>query len=272
MDLTIREYIAIADKHKNTLYHCSLIIPIDELDKQRHELQTLIKIAQGAMKHLADVSNLINQVAAKRKSSSNNFNVKYPYIDPYPTENSHVVLRTLYDKSKKHILPDIPITIRTVNLASEIPVNNLYYINSLKQYAININGIIIKGNLGNIQQYQSSNTMRCKYGIACKSFDKKTACKYYHPPEDYIALSLSVPDETRNFTPGSWVTARKSKLWARHLGSKKTLKSDLSILDNQMYKEEIFTREGQLIHDLLIYIILNEKGLINKYAHNGFRI
>ena len=42
---------------------------------------------------------------------------------------------------------------------------------------------------------------------------------------------------------------------------------DLNTLKRVQYREEITNREGQLIHDLLIYMILNARGLLERYPH-----
>ena len=205
---------------------------------------------------MADVSNIINQYILYRKQSNKE---KAQHIDPYPTENDHGSLRTMFpSKSEsKQIVGNIAINVKYVPSTSDIPVNNLYYVESTKQYAINIAGIIIKGDLSNIVDYQTPNSARCEYGIDCRSFKKGQPCKYYHDPEDYLKLGFKCPESaTRNFTVGSWLYSKNKRpktYFTRHIGSKDSILDDLATLKKLQYREEISNREGQLIHDLLIY-------------------
>ena len=50
--------------------------------------------------------------------------------------------------------------------------------------------------------------------------------------------------------------------FTRHIGSANTLLYDLSVLKSKQYLDEISTREGQLMHDILIYLILHNKGML----------
>jgi hypothetical protein len=96
-------------------------------------------------------------------------------------------------------------------------------------------------------------------------------CKYYHDVRDYQSNNKPVPiDNHRNFTVGSWIyskTKNPRTYFARHLGSKDRLLYDLQTLKYVQYKNEISNREGQLIHDLLIYMILNNQGLLKNHPH-----
>ena len=87
-----------------------------------------------------------------------------------------------------------------------------------------------------------------------------------HQSEDYIKLELDVPNETRNFTVGSWLCNHSKKQFNRHIGSKDNIIQDLITINHDQYKDEIITREHQLIHDILIYLILNNQGLIQRYS------
>lgn len=145
----------------------------------------------------------------------------------------------------------------------------------MKQYAINISGVIIKGDLGNIVQYRGKKTSRCEYAAHCKSFKSGNECKYWHPPEDYIKAKVPIPDNNiRNFTVGSWIynnSLRPRNYYMRHIGSRDKIIQDLRFLPKHQYREEIACREGQLMHDLLIYMILNHQGLLERYHSWGNR-
>ena len=235
--------------------------PIYQLENKINQIHISIKNIQSVSKRLADIANIITRLTHMKKK-------EIKTLDPYPTENDHAILRTLYSEEKKEVINNIVIPVKIVDLPKDLPVNYLYYVKSLNQYAININGIIIKGNLGNIVNYTDNYSARCEYGIYCKSFKNKKECNYYHDPEDYIHHKLSVPNIVRNYTVGSWIYCNKNKCktyYTRHIGSKDKLLTDLTTLKKSQYIEEVSIREGQLIHDLLIYLILNQEGLLEKY-------
>jgi hypothetical protein len=275
MDKTLREYLDLAEGTNIFLEKNAILTSNKQIEEKIITLHLGIKTIQAVAKRMADISNMITQYLLSRNKKIEDNKI----IDIYPTEYDHAVLRNLYPikEEQKQILPNnssLILPIKTVNSISEIPISKIYYITALKQYAINIEGLIIKGNLGNILDYQSENTTICKYGINCKNFINLKKCNYYHEPEDYIKMSREVPDEVRNFTVGSWVYKKNksithnSKLknnYHRNVGSFDTLLDDLAMLKNINYNEEVNNREGQLIHDLLIYCILNNKNFIHKY-------
>jgi len=269
MDTTLREYLAMADESHDYVDKFGVAIPVDKINERVTQLHIAIKNMQSVAKRLADVANVINQLALQKKTTKSMSSA----VDPYPTENDHAVLRTTEPETHRTILDKIKIPVKTVNELKEIPVNHIYYVKELKQYAINVAGTVIKGNLGNIVNYQTECTARCEYGVKCKSFDRGEPCKYYHDPEDFIARGKEVPDRVRNYTAGSWIYTKnkrsKKTYFARHVGNRETMLYDLAMLRRLQYREEIANREGQLIHDLLTYMILHSKGMLERYPHWG---
>ena len=83
----------------------------------------------------------------------------------------------------------------------------------------------------------------------------------------FINNNISVPnDNVRNFTIGSWIyTKNKYKYYARHIGSRDKLSIDIKLLKLSQYHNEVNNRECQLMHDLLIYMILNSFSLISNF-------
>jgi hypothetical protein len=273
MDQTLRDYLKFADDAHDYVDKFCIALGTQKLEEKVQSLQISIKTIQSVAKRMADVSNIINQIILHRKVIIPANRKTLKSIDPYPTENDHAVLRSIYPdpKESKQIIDDIKIQVKSVPSVLEIPINYIYYIENLKQYAININGVIIKGGLSNIVNYQTEKSARCEYGIECKRFKKDTTCKYYHDSEDYIKLDKSVPDDNiRNYTVGSWMYSKNKRpktYFTRHVGSKDMIIYDLDMLKKVQYREEISNREGQLIHDLLIYLLLHNKGLLERYPH-----
>jgi hypothetical protein len=276
MDTVLRDYLKLADHYHEFVDKYAVALNIAKLEEMVKNLQVGIKTIQSVAKRMADVSNVINHMLNYKKANKPKLKEEAKKnknaLDPYPTENDHAVLRVLYPlpEENKDIIENISIPVRMVQKLADIPINHLYYIKELKQYAININGVVIKGNLANITNYQSECSARCDYGTECKGFKTGIPCKYYHDPEDYLKLNLPIPDITRNFTVGSFIysqTRKPKTYFTRHIGSYNNLVQDLQNLKTVQYREEISNREGQLIHDLLIYNILHSKGLLIRYPH-----
>jgi hypothetical protein len=266
MDITLREYLAMADVIHDQVIKFGVAMRPEKLQEKVNELHIGIKNIQSVAKRMADVANITNQLALFMKPK-----VSLEMVNPYPTANDHAVLRVHEPDEKMDVLEGIEIPVKIVTSCSEIPINHIYYIEDLKQYAINVAGVIIKGNLGNIVEYQTERSARCEYGIKCKSFDKDIPCKYYHDPEDYIARGILVPELLRNYTVGSWMYSKNKRsaktYFTRHIGNRATMRYDLAMLKRLQYREEVANREGQLIHDLITYMILHSKGMLERYPH-----
>jgi hypothetical protein len=267
MDLTLREYLKLSDDYHELIDKNGIAMKNEQLEEKIHNLQIGIKNIQAISKRMADVSNIINRILLNKNKKRND----KTYIDTYPYEQDHAVMRFKYPEEKKEIANNIDLPVKIVEKECEIPISKLYYVKEYDQYAINIEGLIIRGNLSNIVEYQTEKSARCEYGIECKSFKKNIPCKYYHDPDDYIKLNIPIPkDNIRNYTVGSWLYSRNKRpktYFTRHIGSGDTILYDLVKLRKMQYKEEIDNREGQLIHDLLIYLILHNKGLLERYTH-----
>lgn len=259
MYTTLKTFLTKADDLQNYLEKYGYSIKSSQIENKISEIQSDIKLIQNIVYQMAHVSNTATKILMKKKTYKNLENIPN---DPLPNENDIEMIRYLYSEENKEILPKISIPIKYVNTVNDIPISHIYYINKLKQYAINIGGIVIRGSLGNIVKYKDKRTSLCAFKRKCKQIN---ICKYYHDPYDYIENNLEVPqDLCRNFTPGSWIYTSKNKPFMRHIGSIDNILDDLKILD--MNSEEIVTREHQLVHDLLIYMILNSKGLLHKYT------
>lgn len=270
MDKTLRDYLALADQTHDYLDKLGFGLTSKQIEEKINQLQLGIKTIQSVAKRLADISNIATRVLNRKIATSRKIQEQKNDVITYPTENDHASLRVMNPEKTINITNEIAVQAKVVETCAELPINNLYYVNNIKQFAVNINGVVIKGNLGNLVEYQTEQSAKCEYGIDCKNFNKNGTCSYYHDPEDYIKLHQPVPSTTRNFTIGSWLYSKNKAprtYFTRHLGSKDRLSYDLNTLKKVQYREEISNREGQLIHDLLIYMILNSKGLLERYPH-----
>ena len=276
MDKTIREYLNEADNIQNKLDKLSISLKPEELENMLNKLHLGIKNIQAVAKHMANISNTVNQVRLYKQSGNDkifnlvnfdnknesNFNEK---IKVFPTQNDHVTLRLNEPAEYQMICDDIKIPVKTVKTIHQIPITYLYYVEDIKKYVININGINIKGNLCDIGKYGDENTTPCIYGDKCIKLTNNT-CKWYHTPEEYSKHNIQ--PRTRYFTPGSWLynkNKNKSKYYTRNVGGLSTIKNDIQLLKKNEYTNELINRQDQLMHDVLIYIILTSKGLMPEY-------
>ena len=165
--------------------------------------------------------------------------------------------------------PGIFINAITVPCLDEIPDTSIYFIDDLKQFAISINGTILRGNIGNIYekiQTYKRNVYECKNYEKCKN--KNKLCNYFHDPlklKNYGVVSNYL---SRNFMNSSWLHTDSLKTMKninlRHFGNKNTLCNDLKLIKyDRTYKREISTRFSQSMHDLLIILSLDQYDLLD---------
>ena len=257
-------YLSISDKAHDYFEKYSLFLDTDKLEEKTSMLKKHIKDLQAVAKRMADVSNLYTRYAKSKKAVIN----KSKNINPYPNENDHAVVRLMNDHTRK--IKGISVPCKTVKTSSDVPVGYMYYVEDIKQYMINIGGVNIRGGLCDISNYKNKNTSRCQYGTECTSWKKNKRCDYYHDPEDYIKMGLEVPDISRSFTPGSWIYTKNKNpktYFMRHVGDGRSIQTDLKMLKSRHYMEEVSNREGQLIHDLIIYLMLHSNGFLERYQH-----
>jgi hypothetical protein len=269
MDRTLHDILAEGDAIHDHVDKYAIGLKPQNLEAQLLVLQKLIRSIQGVSRRLADVSNLVNRVLRVKKSDQKD-STPIKAIETYPTSEDHAILRAQYAPVTRPLTDRTFVPVRVVQRSADLPTASLYYVEELKQFAVNVGGVVIKGNLANIVNHRGPRSSRCEFGSECTSFEKKQTCNYYHDPEDFLSHGLTPPDAPRNFTVGSWISTRSRSprtYFTRHLGSKETLDEDLENLRRVQFRDEIANREGQLIHDLLIYMILHQRGLLQRYPN-----
>jgi hypothetical protein len=141
----------------------------------------------------------------------------------------------LKDKGVMEVAPGI--NLRTLIVPSEefIPDSPLYYIRLTDEYAIKINGTLIKGKIRDFSK--STKNIMC----ICNKKD----CKWGH-------------DAHHTWSTGSWIHTTeplmKKNQHMRHIGSRSTLLGDIKI-STRMEKE---IRMRQVAHDLLIQLCIDK--------------
>lgn len=219
---------------------------IDFLQKNILILQENIKLMQSICYRLADVANIgaqkLNLIYTMIGES------KFKPIDPYPSENSHAIYKNKILGIKKQLTETNNVHVRLIAEEKEIPTNDLFYDEITKEYVININGYNIKGNLCNIEKKPISFSKTCR-DTHCQN----PQCRYWHKYN------------TRTLAIGSWLYSSISNKNCRHIGGLRTISNDIKMLSEKDYHEEISNRESQLMHDILVFIILCNEGLVKKY-------
>lgn len=251
MNNTLEHYLKKIDLINDQLLHTNIIYSKNILLEKRNEILQDIKMIQSVAKRLSDISNYITRIL------SNNFiNINNNILDPYPSSRDHAILRI--NSAKKKYINNNTVPVIEVENENDIPVNYLYYIKNIKQYAINIFGINIKGNISHLVNYGDKKIEKCKYGIDCKTIDK---CNYYHDPYDFVKLGLDIPDNNiKNITNGNLIyNTKKKKSNMRLIGDINTLDNDLISISKDEYDRELLNREYMIINDLIMYIILHTK-------------
>lgn len=270
MNITLESIVEKGSVILDYFNNLNIVCSVENLEDKVVELQSNIKLLQTVSMYLANISNNINKFIIRKKRQKK-IPISNKYIETNPTIYDVGTLTSANPSETKEIEKSIFIPAITVQNIEDVPTYNIYYVEDIKQYCINIAGILIRGDLCNIVDYQTEKSAECEYGSSCNSFKTGEPCKYYHDVRDYQSNNKPVPiDNHRNFTVGSWIyskTKNPRTYFARHLGSKDRLLYDLQTLKYVQYKNEISNREGQLIHDLLIYMILNNQGLLKNHPH-----
>lgn len=150
--------------------------------------------------------------------------------------------------------PVINISNKSIDSIVNTPI---YFIIETNEYCLKINNNLIKGNIGNILSKNKEKTQTCKKKNCNGTFFNKS-CKYLHQ------------NEVKNFTDYSWKYINKNKMGkvhsstkminnydienTRHIGSLDSLNEDLVLTD--LHEKNL--RNSQLMHDILLYQILNK--------------
>lgn len=238
----------------------------------------MIKKTQAVTKKLVNIYNYCNNSFRKKIKY---FKKEQDYIDPYPknTDWLHIHKKNINKENSEEVVPGIPIRVEKVETIENIPHMPLYWVKTLNQFAFNLNGVVFRGNIGNIyfdriNQEKKHNVYNCSFRVKNKNICNHTVnkkCKYYHDPLTSKSIH-SNPECIRNFINSSFLYTNQPKTfknkYMRHIGNRKTLKEDLEIMQlhnsRGTYKEEIDIRQAQSIHDVLIILAMNQYDLLEQ--------
>lgn len=216
--------------------------------------------------------NIANILNLKLINMNKNKDILYKIMDKKSTteynlfneeiilEERNVIDNIIKTNDKDNINNKIlNIDVNIVEDESQIKNVPISFIKNTNQYAIRINNVLIKGNIGNIydkSENKKENIMKCN-----KKDCNTINCKFYH--ENTNNNFTDNTNYIRNYYNYSWHYIKKNKNKninyysnkknTRLLGSRDTILSDL-LYSSQ---NELELRNSQLMHDILIYQILN---------------
>lgn len=283
MDLTLKQIIGKIDD-----IHCQInnLDPTIEYVKIKAYLLELQNIEKKLSSVYLKASNVYKICSNTTKSEQfNAFNNSWTYLNRVITPFA----------PSKQISCKIPLNVKIVNNINSIPNTPLYWVENINQFAIHINGVIFRGNVGNIYNQShikkntpTNQTIICKHNNKCKTLLSNKLCKCYHDPMDILKLVKKkqitretyeiYKNTTRNFINTSWLYTEmaynKKNIMMRHFGSKNTLKHecDLIKIDNSKINEIIIDNyRHQTMHDILVIMGLNQNGLLKEYPDLNMR-
>jgi hypothetical protein len=270
MNISLKQYSDRAIEIQQNISDSNFsLINICNSDNYLNELITMEQ-------YLNDTLNNI-KIAKKKIINQQKLNKEIINVikEPLYTENA-TIDKTIFSTDNSKIIE--------VNFIEEIPETNIYWVSSIKQYAINIGGLILRGNIGTI--YNSNiiklnnnihNLIYCKNHNSCKKILSGKLCKYYHDPQDLYYLKsiglinsnlFDLQSQPRNFINTSWIYTdypeKSSNTNMRHFGSRDSLLDYIQLAKlekNSKNKIKHINYADQCIHDFLVLYSLYINGL-----------
>lgn len=141
--------------------------------------------------------------------------------------------------------------VKVVNLSGVKSDGELYYIESLGQFAFKLCGVVFRGNIGNLFTDNSESHKKvkdCKYSKTCLKGDN---CDYYHDP----LLTYGSTDK-RNFIASSFTYIspdhRRNRHIGKRFGSLDHLDTDIINIDS----DDVQRYLDMSMHDILCSLLL----------------
>ena len=188
--------------------------------------------------------------------------------------HSYMTVLTKKDKNTERKIATPTTVVRTttapvtkIDYLKNLPNTYLYQVGEVGQYCLNINGVLFRGNMGEIFNNYRSNDLthvvHCKDREHCTRV-KRGDCTYYHDPLD-VNYKLCKP---LNYMPKAWEytsidVSPKKRHTRRIISNAKTIDEDIKYMiqttGEQYIRNRLDRRKSQLIHDLLVVLKMNEK-------------
>ncbi len=271
MECSLLDYSNRINEIKNNFKNGISFIQTDELFNNIQELSVM-------QAYLDDVMRSI-------KLLKQDLHVKYEkmkvIVSETPNTNTYnnTYIATDIFESKQHIIE--------VESVDDVQSSPIYYIKPLKQYAVSIGGMVLRGNIGNIYNSNMINKigyanfkdlMYCKHENKCPDILNGKICKYYHDPLQLQELEraglitttrLNIMIKTKNHLNTSWIYTdypeHKNNIHMRHFGSRDTLDQFIQLAKIDKTKRitgYIRNFKDQCIHDILVLFTVYNNGLL----------
>ena len=280
MDITLRDFLSKADKIHRDIFSNPFNLGYNNIKSQLYELEGFVKQIQSISLRIAKIYNI-----CKNKITINNLiynrSLKLESINPFPGQNDWKTMNKNQTADTKLLAPNISVYAKEVPYATDIPNTELFWLKDFKQFAIQINGIILKGNIGNIfsRGEDPINILNCKELHCDKLLSNNICdpCNYYHHPEQLVLLykknKLTFDtlefylNRPKNFDKNSFLYCNKpickKNIRLRHFGNRETLVQDLE-LNYLRNKESVENFKEQVFHDILILMAINQLGYLEE--------
>jgi len=168
------------------------------------------------------------------------------------------------DQRYENVAPGVQIPVIMVDTIKDLPNYNMFFIKDFAQFAIKINGQVLRGNIGHIDTNNKQckrvkrNTTKCIYNSGCDYIDTNE-CSFYHDMLDYERYTPDVLEQRkkqnihiRNYRNHNWLYTSEPQNsknnYMKHIGSEDRLSTDIPLVS----ESEIDLLKDMLLHDLLV--------------------
>lgn len=292
MDLTLKQIIEQTDNIHTQVNQLNGAVNYIQMKNCITELKNILKQVHIVGVKVSNVYNICNN---KQKTNTHTYSHKEEISKTLNNDWTYLNRKVTSSSPSKKLTYDIPVNVKIVKSIEEIPNTPLYWVADINQYAIHVNGVLLRGNIGNI--YNKNHIKKnkivhqiaiCKHKNSCRSILNSEICKFYHDPIELMQLvkckKMNIDTFNkyknlhRNFLNTSWIYTElprnNSNNLMRHFGSRNTLKHefDLMKINNERINESnIDNFRQQCMHDILVVMGLNQYGLLKEYPDLNMR-
>jgi hypothetical protein len=286
MDLTLKQIIEKTDDIHYQVDRLNSAINYTQTKNYLLDLKNMLSQVHIVGLKLLNVYNICNN---KQKTITHTYSHKEEIPKSLTNDWTYLNRKVTLETISKKLTYDIPVNVKIVKNIEEIPNTPLYWVDDINQYAIHVNGVLLRGNIGNIYNKNHIKENKivhqiaiCKHKNTCRNILNSEICKFYHDPMELIQLvkCKKMDIDTfnkyknlhRNFLNTSWIYTEMPRNngnnLMRHFGSRNTLKHefDLMKINNESVNDSYIDDFRQhCMHDLLVIMGLNQYGLLKEY-------
>ncbi len=160
---------------------------------------------------------------------------------------------------KKEVLFGRQIKCVCVDKITDIPITPIYYVSAIDQFAVNLNGFIIRGNIGDVKRH-GPRMLECPQESRCAKLKAGEQCGFWH---DVDTLTNS-PECVRKW----YAILRRCYNPVYILKGRDSILKELEHMEESRSIHEHMLRWDRdvLMHLILRWIVLNEASVAKKKA------